>query len=63
MALFREYSLTVWDRQGSEIHKTKTRDRVIMLQELDRQTLRHDLDLARIAISIKVVEQDGSEVT
>lgn len=52
----REYTVQVWDRMGTEIMHNKTRDRVMMLQDLDRQTQRHDVDIASIKIEVKVVD-------
>jgi hypothetical protein len=52
----REFRVQVWDRMGSRIHDSVTRDRVLMLQDLDRQTQRSDMDLSKITVEIRIVD-------
>jgi len=57
MMKIREFRVQAWDRNGTKILDSKLRDRVAMLQNLEHQTNRTDLDVASIKVDIKIVDQ------
>jgi hypothetical protein len=56
----REFRVQAWDRFGTKILDSRLRDRVAMLQNLDHQTSRTDLEVASIKIDIKIVDQNDT---
>ena len=56
----REFTVQAWDRYGSEVHKSKSRDRVHALHEVDLLTSRSDLDIAAVRVQIKIVDQNDT---
>jgi hypothetical protein len=59
----REFKIQAWDRNGTKLIEARTRDRVEMLHELDRQTQRTDMDVAQLRVDIKIVEQNDTEIS
>jgi hypothetical protein len=56
----REFRVQAWDRFGTKILDSRLRDRVAMLQNLEHQTNRTDLEVASIKIDIKIVDQNDT---
>jgi hypothetical protein len=56
----REFRVQAWDRFGTKILDSRLRDRVAMLQNLEHQTSRTDLEVASIKIDIKIVDQNDT---
>jgi hypothetical protein len=56
----REFRVQAWDHSGTKIVDSKFRDRVLMLQNLEHQTNRTDLDVASLKVDIKVVDQNDT---
>jgi len=52
----REFRVQAWDRFGTKILDSRLRDRVAMLQNLEHQTSRTDLEVASIKVDIKIVD-------
>ena len=52
----REFTIEIWDRHGTQVYSNRVRDRVVMIQEIDRQTIRTDIDIASIKIGTKIVD-------
>ena len=52
----REFTIEIWDRHGTQVYPNRVRDRVVMIQEIDRQTIRTDIDIASIKIGTKIVD-------
>lgn len=59
----REYRLEVWDRMGTQVMHTLTRDRNMLMVELERQSGRTDLDVASIKVSIQVADNVEQEIS
>jgi hypothetical protein len=56
----REFRVQAWDRNGTKIVDSRFRDRVMMLQNLEHQTSRTDLDVAQLRVDIKIVDQNDT---
>ena len=54
----REFKIQAWNRSGMKLLDSRTRDRVEMLHELDRQTQRTDMDVAQLRVDIKIVDSN-----